>query len=138
MHLLVAAVPEHLRIRPAPVEPHHDLRAGPGGLRQLRQRPGEGGRQAGRLAGHEAHRPPVMRGDVGVRAAPFRLAALVVPALGYGLGAGVGDEMVIDVIHPGQDRVRGQHRGREQALHRNGVGAIGDRGQAPSAASASP
>jgi hypothetical protein len=37
--------------------------------------------------------------------------------------------MVIDVIHPGQDRVRGQHRGGEQALHRDGVGAVGERGQ---------
>jgi hypothetical protein len=37
--------------------------------------------------------------------------------------------MVIDVIHPGQDRVRDQHRGGEQALHRDGVGAVGERGQ---------
>ena len=37
--------------------------------------------------------------------------------------------MVIDVIHPGQDRVRGQHRGGGQALHRDGVGAVGERGQ---------
>ena len=37
--------------------------------------------------------------------------------------------MVIDVIHPGQDRVGGQHRGGEQALQRDRVGAIGDRGQ---------
>jgi hypothetical protein len=62
VRLLVAAVPEHLRVRPALVEPDHDLRAGTGGLRQLRQRLGEGGGQAGRLTGHEAHRPPVMHG----------------------------------------------------------------------------
>ena len=129
MHLPVAAVPEHLRVRPAPVEPDHDLRAGPGGLLQLRQRLGEGGGQAGRLAGHEAHRAAVMGGDVGVGTSFLRLAALVVPALGHGLGAGVGDEVVIDVVDPGQDRVGGQHRGGEQALYRNGVGVIGDGGQ---------
>ena len=81
VHALLAAVPEHLRIRAAPVEPQHDPRARRRGLLQLRQRLGQRDRQPGRLPGHEAHRPPVMRGDVGVRAAPFRLAALVVPAL---------------------------------------------------------
>ena len=70
-----------------------------------------------------------MRGDVGVRAAPFRLAALVVPALADRLGAGVGDEMVIDVVHPGGDRVGGQHRGGEHPLQRQRVGRVGDRGQ---------
>ena len=110
VHVLFPAVPEHLRIRPAPVEPQHDRRARRRGLPQLRQRLGQRDRQAGRLPGHEQHRPPVMRGDVGVRAASLRLAALVVPALGDRLGAGVGDEMVIDVIDPGGDRVGGQHR----------------------------
>ena len=106
VHVLLPAVPEHLRIRAAAVEPEHDRRARRRGLLQFRQRLGQRDRQPGRLPGHEAHRPPVMRGDVGVRAAPFRLAALVVPALGDRLGAGVGDEMVIDVVHPGGDRVR--------------------------------
>ena len=37
VHVLVAAVPEHLRIRAAAVEPHHDRRARRRGLPQLRQ-----------------------------------------------------------------------------------------------------
>ena len=86
------------------------LAPGGDGLFQFRQRLGQRDRQPGRLPGHEAHRPPVMRGHVGVRAAPFRLAALVVPALRDWFRAGVGDEMVIDVIHPGGHRVGGQHR----------------------------
>ena len=129
VHVLVAAVPEHLRIRAAAVEPEHDLRARRRGLLQLRQRLGQRDRQPGRLPGHEADRPPVMRGDVGVRAAPFRLAALVVPALGDRLGAGVGDEVVIDVVHTGGDRVRGQHRAGGHLLQRQRIGRIRDRGQ---------
>ena len=70
-----------------------------------------------------------MRGHVGVRAASFCPAPLVVPALGDRLGAGVGDEVVIDVVHAGDHRVRGQHRGREHPLQLQRVGPVGDRGQ---------
>ena len=66
---------------------------------------------------------------MGVRAASLGAAALVVPALADRLGAGIGDEMVIDVIHPRDHRVRGQHRRRERGLQRNRVGAVSDRGQ---------
>ena len=84
MHALFLAVPEHLCIRAAAVEPEHDLRDRRRGLLQLGQRLGQRDRQPGRLAGHEAHRPPVMRGDVGVRAAPFGLARLLFQPLPTG------------------------------------------------------
>ena len=80
-------------------------------LRQgLRQRDG----QPGRRAGHEAHRPPVVGGDVRVRPAFLRPAPLVVPALADRFRPGVGDEVVIDVVHAGGHRVRVQHRLGEQ------------------------
>ena len=129
VHVLFPAVPEHLRIRAAAVEPEHDRRARRRGLLQLRQRLRQGSGQPGRLPGHEAHRPPVMRGHMGVRAAPFRLAALVVPALRDRLGAGVGDEMVIDVVHAGGDRVGGQHRAGSHLLQRQRIGRVSDPGQ---------
>ena len=129
VHLLLAAVLEDLRVGAAAVEADHDLRARPGGLLQLGQRLRQGHGQPGRLAGHEAHRPPVVRGDVRVRAAFLCPAPLVVPPLADRFRPGVGDEVVIDVVHPGQHRVGGEHRGGEHPLQPQRVGAVGDAGQ---------
>ena len=129
VHLVVPAVPVDLRVGAAAVEPEHDRRAGRDGLLQLGEGFGQRGRQPGRLCGYEAHRAPVVRGDVGVRAAPLGPAPLVVPALGDGLGPGIGDEVVIDVVHPRGHRVGGEHRGREHLLQSQRVVAVSDAGQ---------
>ena len=71
-----------------------------------------------------------MRGHVRVRTAPFCPAPLVVPPLADGFRAGVRDEMVIDVVHVRDHRVRGEHRGREHPLQLQRVGPVRDRGQA--------
>jgi len=130
VHVLVAAVPEHLRVGAAAVEPEHDLRSGAGGFLQLGQGQRQGDGQAGGLAGDEAHGAAVVRGDVGVGAAFLRPAALVVPAFRDGFRASVRDEVVIDVVHAGQDRVGGKHRGGERGLQPGRVGRPGDRRQA--------
>ena len=102
VHVLLAAVREDLRVGAAAVEPDHDRRATAGGFLQLGQRLRQGDGQPGRFPGHEAHRPPVVGGDVGVRAAPSARPRLLFHPFSARLGAGVGDEVVIDVIHPGQ------------------------------------
>ena len=81
VHVLAAAVREDLRVGAAPVEPEHDPRAGPGGFPQLGQRLGQRDAEPGGFPGHEAHRPAVMRGDMGIGAAPLSAAPLVIPAL---------------------------------------------------------
>ena len=126
VHLLVAAVREDLRVGAAAVEADHDRRARAGGLLQFRQRFGQRDAEPGGLPGDETHRPPVVRGDVGVRAALLRPAALVVPAFRDRLGPGIGNEVVIDVVHAGGHRVRGQHRRGEHALQRHRVSTVGD------------
>ena len=67
-----------------------------------------------------------MRGHVRVRAAFLGPAPLVVPALRHGLRAGVGDEVVIDVVHPRGHRVGGEHRRREQGLDLQRIARVGD------------
>ena len=129
MHLLLAAVPEDGRVGAAAVEAEHDRRPGRDGPGQLGQRLGQRDGQSRGLAGHEAHRPPVCRGHVRVRAAPLRPAPLVVPPFRDRLGAGVGDEVVIDVVHPGGLRAGRQHRGRERRLQLQRVSGTGHRGQ---------
>ena len=129
VHVLVAAVAEHLRVGAAAVKPEHDLRAGPGGLLQLRERRGQGRGQAGRLAGDKADRAAVMGGDVGVGAAFLRPAALVVPALGDRLGARIRHEVIVDVVHAGGAWLGGQHRGGEHRLQLRRVGGVGQRRQ---------
>ena len=129
VHVLGAAVGEDLRVGAAAVEAEHDLRAGPGGPLQLSQRFGQREAEPGRFPGHEAHRPPVMGGDMGIGAAPLGAAPLVVPPFRDRPGPGIGHEVVIDVVDAGGHRVRGQHRGREHRLHRDRVGPVGDPGQ---------
>ena len=55
------------------------------------------------------------------------MPALGVPALGHRLGALVGDEVIIDVIHVQAGSVGGQHRRAELTLQRQRVARLGDR-----------
>ncbi|MGO9295610.1 MAG: hypothetical protein ACLP52_17340 [Streptosporangiaceae bacterium] len=68
------------------------------GVPQLGQDGRQGGGQARGLAVSEAHRPAVVVGDHSAGAAGLGVAAPGAPALGHGLGALAGDEVVIDVV----------------------------------------
>ena len=70
-----------------------------------------------------------MGGHVRVRPAPLSPAPLVVPPLRHGLRAGIGHEVVVDVVHAGGHRVGGEHRRREQRLQPQRVARVGDPGQ---------
>jgi hypothetical protein len=121
----LAAAGEHRRVRPAPVEPDHDLLPG-GDVEQVRQHLGQRLGQPGGFALGEGDRAAGVVDHQGVGAAFLSPSTFVVVSLAHRFRAGVGDEVVIDEVHLQFGGVGGQHRRSQRALDGHRVAGIGD------------